>query len=557
MNRALFYLWLVLLKRKALAFWRSLRRPTTFIGFSAVVGLLGFLFYFRNHELVGKLVRRENLVGGALVMLCGSLFKGFLQRGLVFEPPDIEFLFTSPFTQKQIVLYRLLPNYLFAIVQSLVFLVLFGAHLSQPLLVGVCLILFQIACFHIATGAAIFAGSISEESHHRVRWMLLGAYFLLTALYLRVEWEFKLVPSFCSSPLVQLLFYPAVTLPDAIQNPALHRWALALQGTGAFAAGQLWRTLFVCGGFALGAVLSLWLLLRLNGNLLEASLAVTTRTAETRLRLRQGRSTAKCDVGSTSSVRLTGLSLFQGTGAIVWKNLVIMRRSRRQMVLASAFVFIYTGFFAALLWIYHHFSLKAGGPPLYEARGFTTGIAMFLGMLAFFLQRMFPFDFRREGVHLLNLRTLPSSPLAFTLAEISVPTLLCVAAQICGAVPLIIYGSFDWPTLLLVLLGYPAISLALNAVWNLHYLLAATKRVTGQPSSTSAVGMVMVVALSFLVFFPAGWTTTKIANHFLTSEPTLNVLAAGGGLTVQYAVDLLLVLVMARLFQRFEVSRDS
>jgi hypothetical protein len=550
-------LWLVLLKRKALAFGRSLRRPTTFIGFLAVVSLLGFLFYFRNHEFVGNLVRRENLIGAALVMLCGSVFKGFLNRGLVFEPPDIEFLFTSPFTQKQIVLYRLLPNYLFAVIQSLVFLALFGSHLNHALLVGFCLILFQIACFHIATGTALFAGSISEELHHRIRWMLLGASFLLAALYLRLEWEFKIIPSFCSSPLVQLLFYPAVTLPDSIQAPPLYRLTLVLQATGTFAGGQVWRSLFICSGFALAAGLSLWLVLRLKGNLFEASLAVTTRTAETRLRLKQGRPAPKSDLGSTSSLRLTRLPVFQGTGSIVWKNLVMLRRSRRQMILASAFVFTYTGFFTALLWIYHHLSLKVGGAPLYEARGFTTGIASFLGMLAFFLQRMFPFDFRRDGLHLVNFRTLPVSPLALTLAEISVPTLLCVAAQACGAVPLIIYGSFDWPTLLLVLLGYPAISLALNAVWNLHYLLAASKSVAGQSSSTSAVGMVMVVALSFLIFFPAGWTTTKIANHLHASEQVLNVLAAGGGLTVQYAVDLLLVLVMARLFQRFEVSRGS
>ena len=62
-------------------------------------------------------------------MLVGSLIKGFWQRGLVFEPPDIEFLFTSPFTQRQIVCYRLLPNYLYALVQGLVLAALFAPHL--------------------------------------------------------------------------------------------------------------------------------------------------------------------------------------------------------------------------------------------------------------------------------------------------------------------------------------------------------------------------------------------------------------------------------------------
>jgi hypothetical protein len=224
--------------------------------------------------------------------------------------------------------------------------------------------------------------------------------------------------------------------------------------------------------------------------------------------------------------------------------------------MAGFFTFIYTGFFTALLWIYHDLAKKAGGAPLFEARGFTTGIALFLGMLAFFLQRMFPFDFRRDGDHLLSFRTLPASPLALALAEIAVPTMLCLAAQACGVIPLIIFGRFDWPTLVLVVLGYPAVSLALNAVWNLHYLLAATKRTQGKASSNSAVGMVIVVALSFAVFYPAGWTTIKVANHFIESQELAFTLAAGAGLTIQYGIDILLVLTLARLFQRFEISRD-
>jgi hypothetical protein len=223
------------------------------------------------------------------------------------------------------------------------------------------------------------------------------------------------------------------------------------------------------------------------------------------------------------------------------------------MYVALAFTLIYTGFLTALLWIFHDLSRKAGGAPADEARGFTSGIAIFVATLALFLQRMFPFDFRRDGVHILAFRTLPVSPLMLALAEIAVPTALCLAAQAFGIVPLIIFGHFDWPTLLFILLGYPAIALALNAVWNLHYLLSATKR---DASSASAVGTLMVVALSFLVFFPAGWATVKIANYFIENSRLAFTLAAMCGLTVQYTVDILLILGLAKLFNRFEVSRD-
>lgn len=556
MNRALLYLWLALLRRKALKFGYSLRRPTSLLGFLAVVSLLGFLFYFRHEKIMGELVRRENLIGGALVMLCGSLFKGFLQRGLVCEPADIEFLFTSPFTQRQIILYRLLPNYLFAVLQSLVFIGLFASHFQHPVLTALCLALFQIACFHLATAAAIFGGSIPQETHYRLRWMMLGVSFVIGAMYLRMAWGFRIVPAFCSSPAVQFLFYPAVTVPDSVNAIDVHRWALGFALTGTIPVPQLWHSTLYFGGFALAAAASLWLLLQFKTSIFEASLGTTSRVAENRRRLKQGRTTTTESPRAPHSFGLPRSVLFRGVGAILWKNLVAVRRCKNEMWVALFFVLTYTGFLTALQFIYYHLAKKAGGAPLYEARAFSSGIAAFLAMLAFFLQRIFPFDFRRDGHHLLSFRTLPATPLALTLAEIAVPTTLCLAAQACGVIPLIIFGKFDWPTLVFIVLGYPAISLALNSVWNLHYLMAAAKHAEGQASS-SAVGMVMVVALSFLVFYPAGWTTVKVANHFIGDQTLAFTLAAAAGLLVQYSVDLLLLLAMARLFQRVEIARES
>src|SRR6267154_2004610 len=121
MNVALTYLCLTLLKRRTLYLVRCLRRPATLIGFAALLFLIGILFHYRRAEGFAQVVRSESLIGGAILMIGGALFKGFLQRGLVFEAPDIEFLFTSPFTQRQIIFYRFLPNYFFAFAQSAVF----------------------------------------------------------------------------------------------------------------------------------------------------------------------------------------------------------------------------------------------------------------------------------------------------------------------------------------------------------------------------------------------------------------------------------------------------
>jgi hypothetical protein len=553
MNPALCYLYLTLLKRRALYFCRGLRRPTTLLGFAAVLGLIWILFHFRHEALFAQLVRPESLVGGMLVMLCGSLFKGFLERGLEFDPPDIEFLFTSPFTQRQIVLYRLLPSYLFALVQGLVFLALFTPHLKHPLMMTIGFSLFQIACFHVSTGAAIFAGTISGPLHYRIRWLLLAGYFLLTAVYLRAAWDIRIVPAFLSSPWAQLVFYPAVTWSDVGTAPQVAAWSSCLINAGPFSTQPFWRWLLCLGVPAMSAIGTLGLLFKLKGNVLEASLATTTRAAEKRLRVQQGRRAAVRAGRELRSARLPGLGLFRGVGAVVWKNLVVARRSKRELVLALAFTAIYVGFLAAIRWALHDAMSKGGGLTPGEVADFDGGIVLLLGVLAFLLQWTCRFDFRCDGHHLVGFRTLPVSPFALALAEIAVPTAICLAFQAVGIVALLVFGRFDWSMLLVMLLAYPAVALAVNGVWNLHYLLSATRRAGGKAQSTSAVATLMVVALSFLIFYPAGWMGMRIGDAF---DAKLGIpLAITGGIAVQYFVDFLLLLVLARLFQNFQVSR--
>jgi hypothetical protein len=555
MNSALTYLWFALLKRKALRFVGNLRRPTTLIGFAALVFLLGFCFHHRRQEIFANLIRPEVLIAGALVMLGGSVFKGFLQRGLVFEPPDVQFLFTSPFTQRQIVLYRLLPSYLFAFAQSLVFLALFASHLKHPVLTAACLTLFQIACFHIASGAAIFAGTISETAHYRIRWILLGTYFVITALYLRKVLELKLIPSFVASPLTQVFFYPALTVSDIAVAPITAQWAVHLVEQNSIPMSGFWQPMLYVALFAFGAAMSLWLLLRLKADIFETSLATTARVAERNLRVQQGRAVVDVKEAERRSAPLPKARLFRGVGAIIWKNLIAAVRSKRELGLAAAFTFIYTGFLVALRWAMHYSMSQGGSLPDKEVMDFDKIIGGMLCMQGFLLQRAFPFDFRRDGNHLLGFRTLPVTPLALTLAELAVPTAFCLGFQLVGMMALMIFAHFDWLTALTSLLLFPAIVVALNGVWNLHYLLAASRRAGGKAESASPVALLMVVALSFLIFYPAGWTAVLVGKH--TFGRYSEALAFASGVAVQYFVDFLLVLALARLFQRYEISRDS
>jgi hypothetical protein len=251
---------------------------------------------------------------------------------------------------------------------------------------------------------------------------------------------------------------------------------------------------------------------------------------------------------------LPNLPLFRGFGAIIWKNLVVAGRSKRQIMLAAGFTFIYTGFLIALRVILHRLMTEGGQLPERDLRDFENGLASMLVGLSFFLQRSFPFDFRRDGQHLVTFRTLPISPLALALAEISVPTLFCLAFQAVAVLALMLCGRFEWSLLLVMLFGFPAVALALNSVWNLHYVLAATKRAGGKAESASSVTVLMVVALSFLIFYPAGWAAITVGRLF--PGPICEPVGFAVWLIIQYAVDLCLILLLAKLFQRFEVADE-
>jgi hypothetical protein len=66
----------------------------------------------------------------------------------------------------------------------------------------------------------------------------------------------------------------------------------------------------------------------------------------------------------------------------------------------------------------------------------------------------------------------------------------------------------------------------------------------------------MIVALSFLIFYPAGWLAIEVGRH-ITSQTTSVVSGASVWLATQYAIDFLVVALIVRLLQRFETPSDS
>jgi len=110
--------------------------------------------------------------------------------------------------------------------------------------------------------------------------------------------------------------------------------------------------------------------------------------------------------------------------------------------------------------------VEGGELPERDLRDFRKRPRSMLVGLAFFLQRSFAFDFRRDGHTSSHSALCQSRPWRSLSGEISVPTLFCLAFQGVAALALMLCGRFEWILLVVMLLGFPAVALALNGVWN-------------------------------------------------------------------------------------------
>src|SRR5438876_549002 len=107
-------------------------------------------------------------------------------------------------------------------------------------LIGFGAVAFFLGCLFYYRHAEIFAQLVGRETLIGGALIMLGGYFVITAVYLRAAWDLKLVPAFVSSPLTQLLFYPALALSDVGSAPIVSQWTLRFVRTRRlFDAGSL------------------------------------------------------------------------------------------------------------------------------------------------------------------------------------------------------------------------------------------------------------------------------------------------------------------------------
>lgn len=332
------------------------------------------------------------LLGYCLLSILSSASRG----GIHFTPAEIDLLFSAPFTRRQMLVYKLacsLPGVLFLTVLLPVFLlrykiawiaILAGGFLT---LVGIQL---------LTTAVVLFGQTIAQRAYTRLRKAALIVLIIAVGLGLGT-----LASS--SSP------QESLALVRQFSDSTAGAWILApfTVFSRTITAERIFPDLVGWG--LLAAMIDLGLLgvvLRLDVNYLEASVAASQKFYERLQRARQGR------IGGASSAtaawRVPRLPWLGGAGPIAHRQLITTMRSLRVVALPVVV--------AAMMIM-----------PMLISRSTTEAVSMLLFPLVFvsvFFSRMLPFDFRGDLDHFDWLKSVPLHPVALAAGQLVVPVLL-------------------------------------------------------------------------------------------------------------------------------------
>ncbi len=541
MNAALAYL---LWRRRVngvMQFLRGLGQPKRLIGTLFWFGMIGLMIWAQVRATThgGPAAADQSaqllklLVAMTLIM---SVFSGLVQRGLAFQPADIDFLFPGPFSRRALVLYRLCSIYPLALVSSLIFAVVFGSRVPNFWLAFLGLLLAQTVAVHLQAIAALLATMISERVFARMRRGIqlaatvvagLGIIAVMTSMFESGTFSDH-VRRWLSSPTMGVLLYPAVAVEQlATAREMLPALRAALQ-LAALSAGML------------------LVALALQVRFFEASIETSRRVS--RVIALAGRgipATTGRDGEQFKELKLPALPVFLGAGAILWKNVIVLTRSLRVLL----FALFVAGMIGTSIALVVKQSIDRGEP-----RDAIPMLLVMCGLLPFLLQSHLAFDFRRDLDAFERLKQLPAHPTRLALAEVALPTLLALAFQLALLVPATLFLRESLDPIWIGLLVYPLTTLGVCTINNLGFLLFPIRTVTAagrpNPGSTSLMVVFNMFVLA-LAIVPAAIVVGIV--HEATESSTLAVVA---GLPVQALVDFALLTLLGWCFRRFDLTKE-
>ena len=543
MDRALWLLIQLQLRGWLRSLGRSLRSPKGLL--LALLGLIVFIPWLlvlltsRNQALSAENVRTT----GPAFLLAYCFMNVLLssgERAVYFSPAEVTFLFTGPFSRRQLLGYKVAVLLLFTLPTTLFLTAVFRAQTTWFLasFVGLMLMTMFMQLFGMALSLA--ASAVGVRLFSRARKLVLAALLLGVVVLLRPIQE-QGIDGVLSSYTWLVLSTPLRWFYDAI-------------------LADSWRDLFRYGTLGLLVnLLLLFVVFSLDANYLEASSAYSSRVYAQIQRLRGGPTVSGgSDSPSPPAQPRRGLPMLPrlgGIGPVVWRQLTTVMRSPGRLV---GLVVIQAVFVGVMLSV----AREAGG-------GLVSIMITGVIMMSLFTTTMLPFDFRGDLDRLEALKTLPLPPWRLALGQIATPALILGALQwvMLGGLAAVEYvrapahNAAHWAELLWLLAGAAIvvpINFLLFGLENVLFLLLPSRLMATTPGDFQTIGRnVLLMLVKMLTFGLVGGLASLVGWVAFMASGQSALLALAAVWIVLADCAAILVPVAGLAFTRIDLSRDK
>ena len=524
--------------------WRSLKTPRGAVFFAIgavmIVLWLGPTLFFNlimNRPEAGA--ARESLSGSfrelmplGLLAICLMTLLTSPERAVQFSPAEVNFLFSGPFSRRQILLYKISLNTVGALITSMIFTIFLLQYATSlvPAFVGCLLTILFMQLFNMTV--VLVGQTVAERAYTRARRILVAGLLVIVALGI-----WRTLPSVENASLIALASAFRGSPVGTVLLAPFDVFVRATLAETIFPGLVVWASLAFSINLALLAVV-MWL----DANYLEAAVAASARMHRLMQQARRGGIILAPQ--RSARWRLPPFPWLAGAGPIAWRQLTTALRRSYLMIGLLLLVAAMTGP-----------ALTIAGAQR-EAIIPVAGIALWVTMLM--LPRALPFDFRGDVDYLDWLKSVPLQPAAIAVGQLIAPVAIATSLHVVLIAGLASFVPEYWPFLLAAGAIAPPLNVLLFGLENVIFLLFPSRTTTVTPGDFQAMGRTMVefaVKMLVLVFCSALAALVGLAAYFVAGRSWTAFGVAAWCVLSGMAV--LIVPPMVWAYRRFDVSLDT
>lgn len=475
-----------------------------------------------------------------LVYCLGMVATGGAQTPFVFSPPEVQFLFSGPFSRRQLLTYKIISQFLLVLPVS-IFMSFALRSLAGTMLSGLMAALLTFAFMQLfGLTVNLVACAAGEVMYSRARRIILLAVLIMLAG--AALWGMNAAGF--TGGIVDTL--KAIEQTDIFQYAiSPFKWFVKV-----LTAQELDLQLFRYTAQALAVNVGMLVLVyALDARYMEQAAANSEKRYARLQKMRSGGFAGLATMKSGKpKFHLTPLPRLGGVGPIVWRQMLGAVRSHRILgILVFATVISCIGPVIA--------ATSSGGNDDTAVPYSLAAMALVMSML---LNQALAFDFRADVDRIEVLKTLPIPAWRIAVGQLITPVLYSSLYQVFViAVLHLVLGHLGLVLAFTVALAVP-VNLLLTGVENWLFLLFPARMGPAHPGDFSHAGrhMLLMMGKGIALLFGLGLPAIFSATAFLAMGRNW-FFAVVAAFFPAFILSLLPIPLVTLAFKNFDVSRDT